>query len=58
MQERDTDLKKIALTFLKIGAVSPEARLRWILNYFSAHPREILLSAALAFRDDLIARGM
>jgi hypothetical protein len=38
--------------------LEPEARLQWILNYCTAHPHEKLLSAALAFRDDLIARGM
>ena len=40
--------------------ISPMARIRlqWILNYCTAHPHEKLLSAALAFRDDLIARGM
>jgi hypothetical protein len=35
-----------------------EARLQWSLNYCTAHPYEELLSAALAFRDDLIARSM
>ena len=38
--------------------LEPEDRLRWILNYCKEHPHEELLSAALAFRDDLIARGM
>ena len=38
--------------------LEPEARLQWILNYCTAHPHEKLLSAALAFRDDLIGRGM
>jgi hypothetical protein len=38
--------------------LEPEARLHWILNYCAAHPHERLLSGALAFRDDLIARGM
>jgi hypothetical protein len=36
--------------------LEPEARLQWILNYCTAHPHERLLSAALAFHDDLIAR--
>jgi hypothetical protein len=34
--------------------LEPEAHLQWILNYCAAHPHEILLSTALAFRDDLI----
>jgi len=38
--------------------VDPEDRFRWILNYCKSNPVKNLISAAMAFRDDLIARGM